>query len=130
MPDHAHYIHTVARVMSAAGFHVRSVGGHDWQPRGGHILLGVQDDWDSYDDPDADVRWDEDNGWSLHHRGMTEDFGIGRLPKPARVVSAVAVELGITRTTDYSTRWPEVGHEPSRAEFDAALAAYEPERSR
>lgn len=124
--DHAHYIHAVARALKESGFDVLSVGGHDWEPRGGHILLGVQDDWSDYEDPDADVRWDEQEGWLLHWRGMRDDLGIGRVPAPARIATAVSGHLGCTRVADYSATYPDVGYAPSAAEFEAALAAYEP----
>ncbi len=129
-PDHAHYVHAVANTLRDAGFDVRSVGGHDWEPRGGHILLGCQDDWGDYEDPDADVRWDALDGWRLHWRGIVEDLGIGRLPHPAKVCAAVAEHLGCTRTADRNSRWPDVGYAPTDEAFDAALAAYEPETTR
>lgn len=129
MIDHAPYIHAVARVLGDAGFWVRSVGGHDWKPRGGHILLGCQDGWERYDWGDADVRWNERDGWTCEWGGITDSLGVRRIETPNRVAVAVANVVGQT-PAHVGTPFRGVDAEPGTAEFDAALAAYQPETTR
>lgn len=124
MTDHAPYIHTVARVLTEAGFHVLSVGGHDWQPRGGHIELGAQDGWDDYRYETADVRWDEPNGWSCLWGGITHELSVPLLASPATVAIALGHLLGPTPGRLDFDRFASVRAEAGTAEFDAALAAY------
>ncbi len=127
MTDHAHYIHAVATHLDKAGFYVLSVGGHDWSPRGGRITLGCQDGWDRYDWGDADVLWDERDGWRIRW-GMTEDL-CPMLATPGRVAVAVGLHVGqVARYVDGET-FDRVRAEPGTPEFDAALAAYATERT-
>lgn len=124
MTDHAPYIHAVARHLTAAGFYVLSVGGHDWVPRGGHILLGCQDGWDHYDRGDADLRWDEANGWSIRW-DMTEQLSVPPLATPAHVAMAVGHVVGQTPAPVDGESFDSPRVELGTPEFDAALAAYE-----
>lgn len=127
MTDHAPYIHAVARHLTAAGFYVLSVGGHDWSPRGGHILLGAQDGWDDYDRGDADVRWDEANGWSIRW-GMTEELSVPLLATPAVVAMGVGLHVGQVALPVDGETFDSVRAKLGKPEFDAALAAYETAR--
>jgi hypothetical protein len=131
MHDHANYIHTVARIMKEAGFHVLFVGGHDWQPRGGHIVLGCQDGWDDYrEDTAADVLWDERNGWRIKWLGITDPLcDPSVVASPTQVAFAVGAAVGQTPTA-VDHRFDDVRAEPGTPEFEAALAAYEPENAR
>ncbi len=130
-PDHAHYVHAVARTLEEAGFHVLSVDRHDWQPRGGHILLGCQDGWDRYDWGDADVLWDEQSGWRIQWGGLTEDLCVPLLAAPWVVAVAVGERVGQpAHVTGHEGVYPTVRAAPDTAEFAAALAAYAPEDTR
>ncbi len=130
-PDHAHYIHAVARTLDQAGFWIKSVGGHDWTPRGGHILLGCQDGWDDYRHDTADVRWDEEDGWRILWGGLTYDLGIPMLAPPWQVAVAVGEHVGQSaHVTGHEGVYPSPTAAPGTAEFDAALAAYVPEDAR
>lgn len=128
MVDHAPYIHAVAAHLGKAGFHVLSVGGHDWEPRGGHIWLGCQDGWDHYDRGDADLRWDETAGWTITWGGLTDPLFAPRVASPSSVAFAVGAVVGQTPTA-CSDRFADVRAEPGTPEFDAALAAYDTERT-
>lgn len=129
MADHVYYIHAVADMLDKAGFWVKSVGGHDWAPRGGHILLGCQDGWEDYRHDTADVLWDEQAGWRIQWGGLTEDLCVPVLAVPWVVAMAVGDHVGQTaqvgeQVGDYPTPVVAVG----TAEFEAALAVYEPRR--
>jgi hypothetical protein len=127
--DHAPYIHAVARHLSDAGFYVRSVGGHDWPPRGGHIELGCQDGWDDYDRGDADLLWDEATGWRLRWGGLTDFLSVPTLATPATVALAIGHVVGQTAARVDGETFDSVRAEPGTPEFDAALAAYDTERT-
>lgn len=130
-PDHAHYVHAVARTLDEAGFWVKSVGGHDWQPRGGHILLGCQDGWDRYDQGDADVLWDEQDGWRTKWGGLTEDLSVPILAAPWVVAMSVGDHVGQTaQVGEFVGDYPTPVVAAGTPEFDAALAAYVPEDAR
>lgn len=129
-PDHAPYVHAVARALDDAGFDVQSVGGHDWSPRGGHILLGAQDSWDACRHDDADVLWDERDGWRCRWGGLTYDLHVSNLATPARVVMAVGHLLGPTPQLSGVVDLRDVRAEFGTPEFDATLAAYVTEEAR
>lgn len=115
--------------MSDAGFHVLSATrSWDWQPRGGHIVLGCQDGWDHYDRGDADVLWDEQNGWRIRWGGLTDDLCAPGVPSPNQVASAVGAHVGQTPTA-FDPEFKNVYVEPGTPEFDAALAAYATEET-
>ncbi len=128
MTDHAPYIHAVAKHLDKAGFYVLSVGGHDWEPRGGHIELGCQDGWDHYDRGDADLLWDEQNGWRIRWGGLTYDL-CRMLDPPAVVTMAVGQSVGQTPLPVDGETFGRLEAEPGTPEFDAALAAYDTERT-
>lgn len=125
-PDHAHYLHAVADALKAAGFSILSSGGHDWTPRGGHILLEAQDGWDDYRYADADVRWNERDGWTCMWGGITHELNAAVLASPACVVMAVGHLLGPTPQLPGDADWTSPRVTVGTAGFDAALAAYVP----
>jgi hypothetical protein len=124
MTDHAPYIHAVARHLDAAGFHVLSVGGHDWYPRGGHIRLGCQDGWSDYGQGDADVRWDDTGGWSIKWGGLTDDLSVPLLATPAVVAMAVGLHVGQAFASVDGETFDSPRADPGTPEFEAALAVY------
>lgn len=123
MIDHAPYIHAVARHLTAAGFHVLSVGGHDWEPRGGHILLGCQDGWSDYSQGDAEVCWTERDGWTIKWGGLTDSLCAPGVAGPNAVAFAVGAHVGQTPEA-YDPEARDVWAKAGAPEFDAALAAY------
>lgn len=124
-PDHGHYIHAVATTFRDSGFDVASVGGHDWEPRGGHIRLWPQDNWDDYRH-DADVLWDERDGWRCRRGGITEDLSVANLASPAVVVSAVGYLLGFAAQLPPGVVFRSVQAQFGTPGFDAELGSYGP----
>ncbi len=124
-PDHAHYLHAVARAFGDAGFDVASVGGHDRAPRGGHIVLKPQDNWDDYRH-DADVLWDEQGGWRLRHGGITDDLPVANLAAPAVVVSAAGYLLGFAAQLPAGACYRNVQVQAGTHGFDEELVSYAP----
>ncbi len=128
MTDHAPYIYAVARHLSSAGFHVRSVAVPE-APRGGRIRLTCQDGWDAYDRGDAYLSWDVEAGWRIRWGGLTDELGVPLLAAPAVVAMAVGLHVGQTALPVDGETFDRVRAQPGTAEFDAALAAYETERT-
>lgn len=128
MADHAHYIQAVADHLDEADFYVMSVSCTDWPPRMGYIRLGCQDGWDHYDWGDLDLSWDDRTGWNAKWGGLTDDLGLPGVAPPWRIAMTVGVHVG--QATDF-----EIGDDrgsdvtPGTAEFEAALATYEPKEA-
>ncbi len=127
MADHAPYIHAVADHLDKAGFFTLSVR---WEPQGGHIELGCQDGWDHYDRGDADVLWDVRDGWRIRWGGLTDDLCVPMLAPPWVVALAVGDHVGqAAQIGDVDGTYQGQITKPGTPEFDAALAAYDTERT-
>lgn len=126
MTDHAtwRYLDAVACHLDTAGFYVLSVTLDDRALPGGRIELGCQDGWDHYDRGDADLRWDEQKGWTIRW-GLTDDLSVPLLATPAAVAMAVGLHVGQAFAPVEGETFDSPRVEPGTPEFDAALAAYE-----
>jgi hypothetical protein len=129
MTDHAPYLHAVAAHLDKAGFVALSGAVYTKPTRSGHIQLGCQDGWDHYDRGDADLTWDEQRGWRIRWGGLTDDLPVPTLATPAVVAMAVGHHVRQTPLPVDGESFDSPRAEPGTPEFEAALAAYDTERT-
>jgi len=92
---HVNYIRAVVAALDPT-FNVTSFGHWTEPPLRGAILLGVSDDWDDYQYEFASVRWDEVDGWTVEHGGLTTPLEVPLLAAPRSVLGALGLVLGPT----------------------------------